>query len=208
MEFSLSGVENQSNLYTNNLSNNIKSYNVLLIFIYESNSKDYLIKNEQAVVTLPKNLLFESEASKKVRQRLLSIFKLHTILRLQTGIFYAQGVKANVLFFDKAKNIENEYATKEIWIYDFRTNQNFTLVTNPLKRSDLDDFVKYYNVQNINDRKENEKFKKFSIDEILTRDKTNLDITWLKDETLQELENLPKPKVILRNYKKFVKFYK
>lgn len=143
MEFSLSGVENQSNLYTNNLSNNIKSYNVLLIFIYESNSKDYLIKNEQAVVTLPKNLLFESEASKKVRQRLLSIFKLHTILRLQTGIFYAQGVKANVLFFDKAKNIENEYATKEIWIYDFRTNQNFTLVTNPLKRSDLDDFVKF-----------------------------------------------------------------
>ncbi len=100
-------------------------------------------------------------------------------------------------FFDKVHIGSDEYATKEIWIYDFRTNQNFTLVTNPLKRSDLDNFTKCYNAENIAKRKESEKFKKFSIDEILSRDKINLDITWLKDESLQELENLPEPKVIL-----------
>ena len=151
----------------------------------------------RAAVVLPDNVLFEGGAGERVRQRLLGNFRLHTILRLPTGIFYAQGVKANVLFFDKVHISGDEYATKEIWIYDFRTNQNFTLVTNPLKRSDLEDFTKCYNAENIAKRKESEKFKKFSIDKILSRDKINLDITWLKDESLQELENLPEPKAIL-----------
>ncbi|QCD51961.1 type I restriction-modification system subunit M [Campylobacter sp. RM16192] len=151
----------------------------------------------RAAVVLPDNVLFEGGAGEKVRQRLLGGFRLHTILRLPTGIFYAQGVKANVLFFDKVHVSNDEYATKEIWIYDFRTNQNFTLVANPLKESDLEDFMNCYNAEDITRRKESERFKKFGIDEILSRDKTNLDITWLKDESLQDLENLPDPKVIL-----------
>ncbi|PSM51445.1 type I restriction/modification system, methylation subunit [Campylobacter blaseri] len=151
----------------------------------------------RAAVVLPDNVLFEGGAGEKVRQRLLSSFRLHTILRLPTGIFYAQGVKANVLFFDKTTITSNEYATKEIWIYDFRTNQNFTLVTNPLKQSDLKDFIKCYNSKDITKRKESEKFKKFSIDEVLSREKTNLDITWLKDDSFQDLENLPEPKFVL-----------
>lgn len=151
----------------------------------------------RAAVVLPDNVLFEGGACEKVRQRLLSGFRLHTILRLPAGIFYAQGIKANVLFFDKVYVSNDEYATKEIWIYDFRTNQNFTLVTNPLKESDLEDFVNCYNAEDITRRKESERFKKFDIDEILSRDKMNLDITWLKDESLQDLENLPDPKVIL-----------
>ena len=149
--------------------------------------------NGRAAVVVPDNVLFEGGAGEKVRKRLLNEFDLHTILRLPTGIFYAQGVKANVLFFDKYPPLENGHRTKDIWIYDYRTNVNLTLVTNSLNDEHLKDFVKCYQADDRSKRVESERFKKFNYDEVITRDKTNLDITWLKDESLEDLENLPEP---------------
>ena len=142
----------------------------------------------RAAVVVPDNVLFEGGAGEKVRKRLLKEFNLHTILRLPTGIFYAQGVKANVMFFDKLTPPENGYRTKNVWIYDLRTNMNFSLVTKTLGDDDLKDFVECYD-----NRKETERFKKYACEEILGRDKTNLDITWIKDASLSDLENLPEP---------------
>jgi len=116
----------------------------------------------------------------------------HTLLRLPTGIFYAQGVKANVLFFDRKPAQEKPW-TQKLWIYDLRTNLHFTLKENTLKRSDLDDFVKCFNAKNRHERKEGERFKGFAYDDLLKRDKVNLDIFWLKDESLEESANLPAP---------------
>ncbi|AKJ65207.1 putative type I restriction enzymeP M protein [Kiritimatiella glycovorans] len=113
----------------------------------------------------------------------------------RTGIFYAQGVKANVLFFDRKPAQEKPW-TEKLWIYDLRTNMHFTLKTNPLKRADLDDFVNCFNSDNRHDRKESERFKCFSYDELVKRDKANLDIFWLKDESLEDSANLPDPDVI------------
>ena len=148
----------------------------------------------KAAVVVPDNVLFEGGAGEKVRQRLLREFNLHTVLRLPTGIFYAQGVKANVLFFDKMTPLENGYRTDNVWVYDLRTNMNFTLVTNTLSDADLQDFIQCFNA-----RKETERFKKFSCEEILSRDKTSLDITWIKDASLTDLENLPEPHVLAKN---------
>ena len=120
---------------------------------------------------------------------------VHTLLRLPTGIFYAQGVKANVLFFDRKPAQEKPW-TQKLWIYDLRTNLHFTLKENTLKRSDLDDFVACYNPKNRHERKESERFKRFAYDDLLKRDKVNLDIFWLKDESLEESANLPAPGVI------------
>ena len=153
--------------------------------------------NGRAAVVVPDNVLFEGGAGEKVRKRLLNEFDLHTILRLPTGIFYAQGVKANVLFFDKFPPLENDHRTKNVWIYDFRTNINFTLVTNSLKDEHLKDFVEIYQADDKSKRIETERFKKYSYDEIIKRDKTNLDITWIKDESLEDLDNLPKPDILL-----------
>ncbi len=156
----------------------------------------------KAAAVLPDNVLFEGGAGEKIRRKLLNDCNLHTILRLPTGIFYAQGVKANVLFFDKVNPAEDIIATKNIWIYDFRTNINFTLVTNPLTFEDLEDFIKCYNADDISKRKETDRFKKFSYDEIIKRDKVNLDIFWIKDETLEDLDNLPNPDELLKAIKK------
>lgn len=156
--------------------------------------------NGRAAVVLPDNVLFEGNAGEVIRKKLLSDFNLHTILRLPTGIFYAQGVKANVLFFQKGS------PTKEIWFYDYRTGIKHTLATNPLQRHHLDDFVKCYNAGDIAGRVEtfdaetnpNGRWRKFSIDEILKRDKTSLDITWIKldsddeDLTLAQLMDIIK----------------
>lgn len=150
----------------------------------------------RAAVVIPDNVLFEGGAGEKVRKKLLNEFNLHTILRLPTGIFYAQGVKANVLFFDKFPPLENDHRTKDVWVYDFRTNVNLTLVTNSLNDEHLEDFVKCYCADDMTKRVESERFKKFTYDEIIVRDKTNLDITWLKDESLEDLENLPEPDVL------------
>src|SRR5579864_6770463 len=119
----------------------------------------------------------------------------HTLLRLPTGIFYAQGVKANVLFFDRKPASEKPWTTR-LWIYDFRTNQHFTLKTKTLKREDLDDFVKCYTPENRHERKPTDRFKVFSYADLIKRDKASLDIFWLKDESLEDSANLPDPDVI------------
>lgn len=162
-----------------------------------------MLKNGgRAAVVLPDNVLFEAGAGETIRKKLLNDFNLHTILRLPTGIFYANGVKANVLFFTKGTK------TKDLWIYDYRTGIKHTLATNPLKRSDLDDFVACYNADNIAARKEtwseenpNGRWKKFTYDELIARTNTGLDITWIKndedefkDYSLQQLFDLVKEK--------------
>lgn len=149
----------------------------------------------KAAVVVPDNVLFEGGAGETVRKRLLDTIDLHTILRLPTGIFYAQGVKANVIFFDNKPAAKTPW-TKEVWIYDFRTNIHFTLKTQQMKYDDLKDFIACYNPKNRFKRKESERFKKFTYDEIIARDKTNLDIFWLKDESLGDLDNLPDPDVL------------
>ncbi len=149
----------------------------------------------KAAVVVPDNVLFEGGAGETVRKRLLETTDLHTILRLPTGIFYAQGVKANVIFFDNKPASKSPW-TKEVWIYDLRTNIHFTLKTQQMKFDDLKDFIKCYNPSNRHKRKVSERFKKFTFDEITARDKTNLDIFWLKDESLGDLDNLPDPDVL------------
>jgi type I restriction enzyme M protein len=149
----------------------------------------------RAAIVVPDNVLFEGGAGETVRRKLLHDCDVHTLLRLPTGIFYAQGVKANVLFFDRKPASETPW-TKTLWIYDFRTNQHFTLKTNPLKRSDLDDFVACYRPKNRHERKETEHFRPFAYDDLIKRDKASLDIFWLKDESLEDSANLPDPDVI------------
>lgn len=141
---------------------------------------------------VPDNVLFEGGAGETVRKKLLETCDVHTLLRLPTGLFYAQGVKANVIFFDNKPASKNPW-TKELWIYDLRTNQHFTLKTNPLADDDLKDFTNCYNPENRFERKETERFKRFTYEELLARDKMSLDIFWLKDDSLSDLDNLPEP---------------
>lgn len=150
----------------------------------------------RAAVVLPDNVLFEGGAGETVRKKLLNQFNLHTILRLPTGIFYANGVKANVLFFEKREASEKPW-TNEVWYYDLRTNKHFTLKQNPLSAKDLKDFIDCYKGGNLSERKETERFKNYSYDELISRDNTNLDIFWIKDDSLVDLENLPEPEVLL-----------
>lgn len=183
----------------------------------------------KAAVVLPDNVLFEGGAGEKIRKRLLSEFDLHTILRLPTGIFYAQGVKANVLFFDKYEALASGLRTSKVWVYDLRTNVNLSLVSNPLSAEHLADFERCFCggevPKDLGDlgknaressasngdsadfamldfatmfarRVESERFRAFSVEEILARDKANLDIFWLKDESLGKVESLPSPREI------------
>jgi len=159
--------------------------------------KTLLKINGKAAIVVPDNVLFEGGAGETVRKKLLHECDVHTLLRLPTGVFYAQGVKANVLFFDRKEASEKPW-TKTLWIYDLRTNKHFTLKTNPLRYEDLQDFIKCYNTQNRFDRKETERFKPFTYPQLIERDKANLDIFWLKDESLEDTENLPPPDVIAR----------
>jgi type I restriction enzyme M protein len=149
----------------------------------------------RAAIVVPDNVLFEGGAGETIRRKLLHECDVHTLLRLPTGVFYAQGVKANVLFFDRKPASEKPWTTK-LWIYDFRTNQHFTLKTNPLKRADLDHFVTCYHPQNRHDRKETDRFHVFNYEDLLKRDKVSLDIFWLKDDSLEDSANLPDPDVI------------
>ena len=151
--------------------------------------------NGRAAVVVPDNVLFEGGAGETVRRRLLQGFDVHTLLRLPTGIFYAQGVKANVLFFDKKPGREQAW-TEKVWIYDLRTNQHFTLKTNPMRYEDLGDFIHCYNPDNRHQREETEHFHPFTYDEIMQRDKVSLDIFWLKDDSLEDTDNLPDPDVL------------
>jgi type I restriction enzyme M protein len=149
----------------------------------------------RAAVVLPDNVLFEGGAGETLRKRLLKEFDMHTLLRLPTGIFYAGGVKANVLFFDKKPASEKPWTTK-LWVYDFRTNQHFTMKQNPLSREHLDEFVDVYSPGSREKREESERFRAFSYEEILSRDKANLDIIWLKDDSLEDAADLPAPEIL------------
>jgi type I restriction enzyme M protein len=176
-----------------------------------------LKQHGRAAVVVPDNVLFEGGAGETIRRELLKRADVHTLLRLPTGIFYAQGVKANVIFFDKKPAREKPW-TDKLWIYDLRTNMHFTLKENPLKRADLDEFVACYNAKNrfereatwssespplpgplpLGEREKSEegRWRCYSYDELIKRDKASLDIFWLKDESLSESENLPPPDVI------------
>jgi type I restriction enzyme M protein len=159
--------------------------------------KTLLKINCKAGIVVPDNVLFEGGAGETVRRKLLAECDVHTLLRLPTGIFYAQGVKSNVLFFDRKPASEKPW-TEKLWIYDLRTNKHFTLKTNSLKYEDLQDFIKCYNPENRFDRNETERFKAFTYDELLKRDKVSLDIFWLKDESLEDSQNIPDPEIIAR----------
>lgn len=154
--------------------------------------------NGRAAVVLPDNVLFEGGAGETIRRKLLNDFDLHTMLRLPTGIFYAQGVKANVLFFDRKPARPERPWTERLWVYDLRTNQHFTLKQNPLRREHLNEFVDCFAAGVRGERVESERWHSFSYDELVARDKANLDITWLRDESLEDLDNLPSPDVIAR----------
>ncbi len=156
----------------------------------------------KAAVVVPDNVLFEGGVGEIVRKKLLETCDLHTILRLPTGIFYKPGVKANVIFFDK-RPASPETQTREVWIYDFRTNIHFTLKQHPLAYEDLNEFLACYHPENRHERRETwspenpeGRFRRYSIDEILARDKTSLDIFWIKDKSLADLDNLPDPDVL------------
>lgn len=162
-----------------------------------------LEEDGRAAVVLPDNVLFEGGAGELIRKKLLKETNLHTILRLPTGIFYAQGVKSNVLFFEKKKK-SKEVGTKEIWLYDYRTNVHHTPKNNPITFKHLFDFIEKYKIGEENEREEswstekpNGRWRKFSYEEIIERDKTNLDIFWLKDDNLIDLDNLPDPEVLI-----------
>lgn len=157
--------------------------------------KTLLRPDGRAAVVVPDNVLFEGGAGEAIRRKLLEECDVHTLLRLPTGIFYAQGVKANVLFFDRKAGSDTA-ATKELWVYDLRTNKHFTLKTNTLTRADLDDFVDNYRPDARQVRVESERFRRFTYDELMARDKASLDIFWLRDESLEDTDNLPSPGVI------------
>ena len=174
--------------------------NKQLIFVQHINT--ILKATGKAAVVVPDNVLFEGGAGETVRKKLLQTTDLHTILRLPTGIFYKPGVKANVIFFDK-KTASPDMQTKDVWIYDFRTNVHFTLKQNSMKDSDLDDFVGCFNPENRHERKEtwsednpDGRWRRFKAKDLLERDKTSLDIFWIKDKSLTDLDNLPSPDVL------------
>lgn len=159
----------------------------------------------RAAVVLPDNVLFADGDGERIRLDLMDKCNLHTILRLPTGIFYAQGVKTNVLFFTRGKT--DKHNTKEVWIYDLRNDMPSFGKTNPLKTEHFNDFVECYADGDLSKRKEtyseenpNGRWRKFTIEDILARDKRSLDITWMKaesdvdDYTLAELLDMIKEK--------------
>jgi len=164
--------------------------------------RSLLKQGGRAAIVVPDNVLFEGGAGEVVRRKLLHECDLHTILRLPTGIFYAQGVKANVLFFDRKPASDTPW-TKQVWFYDLRTNVHLTLKTNPLKSDDLTEFVTVYAAENrgkrvatFDPKNGTGRWRAFELKEILASDKASLDITWLKDDSLEDSANLPNPEVI------------
>ncbi|MEX2477686.1 MAG: class I SAM-dependent DNA methyltransferase [Gracilimonas sp.] len=176
------------------------SSNKQLNFVQHINAM--LKAHGEAAVVLPDNVLFEGGAGETVRKKLLQNADVHTVLRLPTGIFYAQGVKANVVFFD-AKPASKDPWTKEVWYYDYRTNIHHTLKKSPLTFDDLKEFVELYNPENRHNRKESwsednpdGRWRKYTYEEITNRDKTSMDIFWIKDDSLTDLDNLPDPDIL------------
>ena len=179
----LSGVAEQSGKYLVGLPESIPHVDTPLPFAYESTGTETLFR--------------DIGAGETIRRKLLAECDVHTLLRLPTGIFYAQGVKANVLFFDK-KPASEKPRTEKLWVYDLRTNKHFTLKENQLQDKDLEDFIRCYNPENRYEREETERFKVFSYDELIKRDKVSLDIFWLRDKSLEESENLPEPDLLVK----------
>jgi type I restriction enzyme M protein len=164
--------------------------------------KTILKINGRAAVVVPDNVLFEGGSGEVVRRKLLHDYDVHTLLRLPTGVFYAQGVKANVLFFDRRPASECPW-TEKLWIYDLRTNKEYSLKQNPLTRADLDDFVVCFNPENRHERiptwTENNpqgRWRSYTYDELLARDKVSLDIFWLRDESVEDSASLPEPDLL------------
>ena len=194
------GEEEEEELVYNRQDFWTTSSNKQLNFIQHINT--ILAATGRAAVVVPDNVLFEGGAGEIIRQKLLHTCDLHTILRLPTGIFYKPGVKANVIFYDK-KPASPEMQTKDIWIYDFRTNVHFTLKQHPMTDADLLDFIQCYHPEKRYERTEtwseenpDGRWRKFSVEEILKRDKTSLDIFWIKDKSLADLDSLPNPDVL------------
>ncbi|QDU66325.1 HsdM family class I SAM-dependent methyltransferase [Engelhardtia mirabilis] len=164
--------------------------------------KSLLAIHGRAAVVVPDNVLFEGGAGETVRRNLLKECDVHTLLRLPTGIFYAQGVKANVLFFDRKPGAKDPW-TKQLWVYDLRTNKHFTLKTRRMTRADLDEFVECYHPENRQDREPtwsedtpDGRWRSYTYDDLLARDKVSLDLFWLRDESLEDSANLPEPQVL------------
>lgn len=165
--------------------------------------KSLLMVHGRAAVVVPDNVLFEGGAGETVRRKLLHECDLHTLLRLPTGIFYAQGVKANVLFFERKPGSDKPW-TKKVWVYDHRTNRHYTLKTKTMTRADLDEFVACYRPGDIHNRKQTWSEKKnpegrwrsFTFEEIAARDKCSLDLFWLRDESLEDSASLPDPNIL------------
>ena len=158
----------------------------------------------RAAVVVPDNVLFEGGAGETVRRNLLRECEVHTLLRLPTGIFYAQGVKANVLFFDRRPGAKEPW-TRTVWVYDLRTNKRFTLKTRRMTRADLDDFVACYRPAGRHtreatwsERRPDGRWRPYAYDEIIRRDKVSLDMFWLRDESLEDSADLPEPHVLAR----------
>ena len=156
----------------------------------------------RAAVVVPDNVLFEGGAGETIRRKLLETTDLHTILRLPTGIFYAQGVKANVIFFDNRSASPDPQSSK-VWYYDYRTNVHHTLKQKPLTYAHLEDFVACYKPENRHVREPtwseetlDGRWRAFSREQLLQRDKASLDVFWLKDASMTDLENLPEPEVL------------
>ncbi|MDJ1498881.1 class I SAM-dependent DNA methyltransferase [Cytophagaceae bacterium DM2B3-1] len=154
-----------------------------------------LKEDGKAAIVVPDNVLFEGGVGESIRKTLLQSTDVHTIVRLPSGIFYAHGVKANVIFFDNKPKSDTP-CTKEIWYYDLRTNIRFTMRNQQMKYADLLDFIDCYNPEKRHIRRETERFKKFTYEELIARDKTSLDIFWLKDDSSYDMENLPDPDVL------------
>jgi type I restriction enzyme M protein len=140
-------------------------------------------------------VLFESGAGEKIRRTLLQRCDVHTLLRLPTGIWYSPGVKANVLFFDK-KPVAKAPATNEVWVYDLRSNKNFSLRNNPIRSDDLTDFVQCYSANDRSLRRETEHFRRFKYAEIIDRDKASLDIQW--QQKTGKSSNGSTPKMLMK----------
>jgi type I restriction enzyme M protein len=164
--------------------------------------KSMLKVHGRAAVVVPDNVLFEGGAGETVRRNLLKECEVHTLLRLPTGIFYAQGVKANVIFFDRRPGAEAHW-TKTVWVYDLRTNKHFTLKTQRLTRADLDEFVECYRPADRNNRKATwsgempeGRWRPYTYEEIVARDKVSLDLFWLRDESLEDSDSLPEPHLL------------
>ena len=156
----------------------------------------------RAAVVLPDNVLFEGGAGEKVRRNLLEKCRVHTLLRLPTGIWYSPGVKANVIFFDKREGRAEPW-TDRLWVYDLRTNMHFTLKQKPIRRRDFDEFVACYKPGRMHEREAtwskdnpNGRWRACDYEDLLKRDKLSLDLFWIKDRSLTDTDSLPPPDVL------------